>query len=269
MVVSHANIVCCTLSGSLTNAIRNETFDVVVIDEAAQALEPACWGAMFKARKTVLAGDHLQLPPTVVSDAAAKGGLATTLFARAHHRWPEAAVMLTTQYRMHASIAQWASDELYQGRLVAAPSAAERRADVGRRARRLYGETERSRVLRGGTRDLRNVYPGDGDTISESTDVCLPALVLVDTAGCGMEEQREEEGDSTGNPSEARVAFAVARRLVFPDPSFPRSSGSSRRTARRSGFCASFARRPRTREWRASRSPRWTGSRAERRTASC
>ena len=67
---------------------------------------------MFNARKTVLAGDHLQLPPTVVSDAAAKGGLATTLFARAHHRWPEAAVMLTTQYRMHASIAQWASDEL-------------------------------------------------------------------------------------------------------------------------------------------------------------
>ena len=267
VVVSHANIVCCTLSGSLTNAIRNETFDVVVIDEAAQALEPACWGAMFKARKTVLAGDHLQLPPTVVSDAAAKGGLATTLFARAHHRWPEAAVMLTTQYRMHASIAQWASDELYQGRLVAAPSAAERRLTLG--GARGDCTAKRSDCAEG-TRDLRNVYPGDGDTISESTDVCLPALVLVDTAGCGMEEQREEEGDSTGNPSEARVAFAVARGgWFFPDPSFPRSSGSSRRTARRSGFCASFARRPRTREWRASRSPRWTGSRAERRTASC
>lgn len=222
VVVSHANIVCCTLSGSLTNAIRNETFDVVVIDEAAQALEPACWGAMFKARKTVLAGDHLQLPPTVVSDAAAKGGLATTLFARAHHRWPEAAVMLTTQYRMHASIAQWASDELYQGRLVAAPSAAERRLTLG--GARGDCTAKRSDCAEG-TRDLRNVYPGDGDTISESTDVCLPALVLVDTAGCGMEEQREEEGDSTGNPSEARVAFAVARRLVFSGSVLPEELG--------------------------------------------
>lgn len=222
VVVSHANIVCCTLSGSLTNAIRNEAFDVVVIDEAAQALEPACWGAMFKARKTVLAGDHLQLPPTVVSDAAAKGGLATTLFARAHHRWPEAAVMLTTQYRMHASIAQWASDELYQGRLVAAPSAAERRLTLG--GARGDCTAKRSDCAEG-TRDLRNVYPGDGDTISESTDVCLPALVLVDTAGCGMEEQREEEGDSTGNPSEARVAFAVARRLVFSGSVLPEELG--------------------------------------------
>ena len=225
VVVSHANIVCCTLSGSLTNAIRNETFDVVVIDEAAQALEPACWGAMFKARKTVLAGDHLQLPPTVVSDAAAKGGLATTLFARAHHRWPEAAVMLTTQYRMHASIAQWASDELYQGRLVAAPSAAERRLTLGGARGDCTAKRSDRACCTEGTRDLRNVYPGDGDTISESTDVRLPALVLVDTAGCGMEEQREEEGDSTGNPSEARVAFAVARRLVFSGSVLPEELG--------------------------------------------
>lgn len=225
VVVSHANIVCCTLSGSLTNAIRNETFDVVVIDEAAQALEPACWGAMFKARKTVLAGDHLQLPPTVVSDAAAKGGLATTLFARAHHRWPEAAVMLTTQYRMHASIAQWASDELYQGRLVAAPSAAERRLTLGGARGDCTAKRSDRACCAEGTRDLRNVYPGDGDTISESTDVRLPALVLVDTAGCGMEEQREEEGDSTGNPSEARVAFAVARRLVFSGSVLPEELG--------------------------------------------
>lgn len=231
VVVSHANIVCCTLSGALTNAIRNETFDVVVIDEAAQALEPACWGAMFKARKTVLAGDHLQLPPTVVSDAAAKGGLATTLFARAHHRWPEAAVMLTTQYRMHASIAQWASDELYQGRLVAAPSAAERRLTLGGARGDCTAKRSDCACCAEGTRDcsphLQNVYPGDGDTISssESADVRLPALVLVDTAGCGMDEQREEEGDSTGNPSEARVAFAVARRLVFSGSVLPEELG--------------------------------------------
>ena len=221
-VVSRAKLVCCTLSGALTSAIQNETFDVVVIDEAAQALEPACWGAIFKANKAVLAGDHLQLPPTVLSDAAVKGGLAETLFARAHEKWPATAVMLTTQYRMHASIAQWASDELYQGRLVAAPRVAERRLARGG-ARRPDASIdasgappscaccvdETSREVPCFTGD---VYPGCG--------ALLPALVLVDTAGCGFEERREEEGDSTGNPDEARVAFAIARRLV--------SSGSVR-----------------------------------------
>ena len=233
VVVTGARLVCCTLSGALTSAIRNETFDVVVIDEAAQALEPACWGAMFKARKTVLAGDHLQLPPTVLSDEASKGGLAETLFARAHAKWPETAVMLTTQYRMHASIAQWASDEMYQGRLVAAPQVAERRLVFGG-ARRSESSDASARTTCACCDDgesfgksfaFEDVYPGidiervghiDGDIdTANNTERFLPALVLIDTAGCGMEERVEEEGDSTGNPREARVAFAVARRLVF------------------------------------------------------
>ena len=236
VVVSNARVVCCTLSGALTSSLRNETFDVVVIDEAAQALEPACWGAMFKGKKTVLAGDHLQLPPTVLSDEASKKGLAETLFARAHARWPETAVMLTTQYRMHASIAQWASDEMYQGRLVAAPTVAERRLVFGG-ARRSESNgasevTDRCACCDDGTHSGRakessfasveNVYPGvDVDVVPSRDDVdanttsLLPALVLIDTAGCGMEERVEEEGDSTGNPGEARVAFAVAARLVF------------------------------------------------------
>lgn len=58
------------------------SFDVVVIDEAAQALEAACWGALLKGRRAVLAGDHLQLPPTIISDTAAKRGLGRTLFER-------------------------------------------------------------------------------------------------------------------------------------------------------------------------------------------
>ena len=220
VVVSRAKLVCCTLSGALTNAIRDETFDVVVIDEAAQALEPACWGAMFKAKKVVLAGDHLQLPPTVLSDAANKGGLAETLFARAHAKWPATAVMLTTQYRMHASIAQWASDELYQGRLAAAPRVAERRLTQGG----VFAAREADARLRdepfstsGDSFLTEDVYPGCG--------AALPALVLVDTAGCGMAERREEEGDSTGNPGEARVALAVARRLVRSGSVLPEELG--------------------------------------------
>ena len=124
-------MICATLSGALSNSLRDQSFDVVVIDEAAQALEAACWGAILKGRKVVLAGDHLQLPPTVMSDEAAKKGLSETLFARVHAKWHGIGVarMLTTQYRMNRNIMQWASDELYEGKLVAADSVAEHRLE--------------------------------------------------------------------------------------------------------------------------------------------
>ena len=61
-MIKGANVVCCTLAGALSSALRDESFDVVVIDEAAQALEAACWGAMLRGKKAILAGDHLQLP---------------------------------------------------------------------------------------------------------------------------------------------------------------------------------------------------------------
>lgn len=69
-------------AGVGTRQLSSLQFDVVVIDEAAQALEPACWAALLKGRRAVLAGDHLQLPPTVVSEEAARRGLARTLFER-------------------------------------------------------------------------------------------------------------------------------------------------------------------------------------------
>ena len=79
-----------------------------------------------KGRKAVLAGDHLQLPPTVMSDVAARDGLSETLFARVHAKWHEEGVarMLTVQYRMNEDIMRWASDELYEGKLTAAESVA-------------------------------------------------------------------------------------------------------------------------------------------------
>ena len=124
---------CATLSGALSGTMRHQSFDVVVIDEAAQALEPSCWGAMLKGNKCVLAGDHLQLPPTVMSKAAAAEGLSETLFARVHSKWHHAGVarMLTVQYRMNQHIMQWASDELYDGRLTAAESVAHHRSGPG------------------------------------------------------------------------------------------------------------------------------------------
>jgi hypothetical protein len=95
------------------------SFDVCIIDEAAQALEAACWIPLIKARRCVLAGDHLQLPPTVLSEAAAKKGLSVTLFERLQGLFGGESVgrMLTVQYRMNEGIMKWSSDALYGGRL--------------------------------------------------------------------------------------------------------------------------------------------------------
>jgi len=81
-VVRSARVVCATLSGCLSKILLEQAFDVVVVDEAAQALEPACWGALLKGRRAVLAGDHLQLPPMVQSQEADALGLGVTLFER-------------------------------------------------------------------------------------------------------------------------------------------------------------------------------------------
>ena len=75
-------VICCTLTGIQVRDLKSESFDVVVIDEAAQALEVACWGALLVSKRAILVGDHLQLPPTVTSKAAEKGGLGRTLFER-------------------------------------------------------------------------------------------------------------------------------------------------------------------------------------------
>lgn len=189
-VIGGSNVICATLSGALSNSLRDQSFDVVVIDEAAQALEAACWGAILKGRKVVLAGDHLQLPPTVMSDEAAKKGLSETLFARVHAKWHGIGVarMLTTQYRMNRNIMQWASDELYEGKLVAADSVAEHRLEGA----------------------------GTGTT---------PVLILVDTAGCDMEEHCEEEGDSKDNPGEAAAVMALVRRLIKSGAAQPEDIG--------------------------------------------
>ena len=119
-----ARVVAATLTGVGGKLLHGQTFDVVVIDEAAQAMEPACWAALLLGRKGVLAGDHQQLPPTVTSREAAQGGLADTLFARLQAAWPDASVMLTTQYRMHADVMGWASEAMYDGRLEAHASVA-------------------------------------------------------------------------------------------------------------------------------------------------
>jgi len=105
----------CALSGAADSLVQQFVFDTVVIDECAQALEVSCWIPLLRGRRAVLAGDHKQLPPTVKSEKAA-AELTVTLFDRlaSQSQWGALVKrMLTVQYRMHADINDWASNELY------------------------------------------------------------------------------------------------------------------------------------------------------------
>lgn len=125
-VLSKADVITATLVGANHYTVRDLQYHTVVIDEAGQALEPACWIPILKAQKLVMAGDHNQLPPTIKSVEAAKEGLANTLMEKCVALHPEAVVLLEEQYRMHEQIMGFSSQEFYQGRLQAHPSVAER-----------------------------------------------------------------------------------------------------------------------------------------------
>jgi len=128
-VLERAQVVLATLTGLESNALRERRFDLAVIDEATQAVEPAAYLALLKADRAVLAGDHLQLPPTVLSEAAQRGGLAMSLFERLAPARADAMVTLAEQHRMNERIMRYPSDALYGGRLRAHPSVARHALD--------------------------------------------------------------------------------------------------------------------------------------------
>lgn len=121
-----ARVVSCTLIGSAYRIMERRRFSTLFIDEAAQALEPACWAAILRADRVVMSGDHQQLPPTVKSMAAAKGGLADTLMQRVVKLWPQCVNLLTVQYRMNEDIMSFPSRWFYHGQLQAATDVAHR-----------------------------------------------------------------------------------------------------------------------------------------------
>jgi ATP-dependent RNA/DNA helicase IGHMBP2 len=118
-LLNTSDVVACTLVGSSHPMLRGKRYKTVFIDEAAQALEPACWIPILRAARVVLAGDHQQLPPTIKSIEAAREGLAKTLFEKCIERHPQSASMLQVQYRMNENIMQFSSDYFYQGKLIA------------------------------------------------------------------------------------------------------------------------------------------------------
>ncbi|KAJ0121072.1 dna helicase [Diaporthe amygdali] len=207
-LVKGSKVVLATLHGAGGYQLRNEQFDVVIIDEASQALEAQCWVPLLSAKKAVCAGDHLQLPPTIKSlnsktktsakngDKVPKGAtLETTLFDRllALHG-PSIKRMLTTQYRMHEKIMRFPSDELYDSKLIAA-------------------DAVKDRLLK----DL----PYDVQTCDDTTE----PLIFIDTQGGDFPEKEDEEetpkkakaslrGDSKSNEMEALLVKQHVRTLV-------------------------------------------------------
>lgn len=118
---SEARVIACTLVSSANRVLTGRRFGTLFIDEAAQALEPACWIAIRKADRIVLAGDHCQLPPTIKCVEAARGGLDQTLMQEIVQNKPETVSLLKVQYRMNDEIMHFSSEWFYQGELKSAP----------------------------------------------------------------------------------------------------------------------------------------------------
>lgn len=173
-VLREAPVMVGTHAGSADYVLHDRRFDVLVMDEAAQATEPSSWIPILKADKIVLAGDHFQLPPTVKSAEAERRGLGVTLFA-----WLYSLVtnrfkmMLDIQYRMNEKIMNFSSREFYGGRLIA-------------------HESVKDHVLAG----------------SETP------LVFLDTAGQGFEERVQPGGESRYNPEEAGMVVEELGKLL-------------------------------------------------------
>lgn len=119
---NEARVIACTLAGSANRILAGRKFSTLFIDEAAQALEAACWIAIQKAGRVILAGDHCQLPPTIKCPEALKGGLGRTLMESIVSHKPSCVTLLCMQYRMNEHIMRFSSDWFYQGKVESAPN---------------------------------------------------------------------------------------------------------------------------------------------------
>lgn len=125
-LLAEARVIACTLVGSNHRLLSGLRFSTLFIDETAQALQAACWIPIRKADRVILAGDHCQLPPTVKSLQAARGGLSRSLMEVIVENHPEAVTLLDTQYRMNEEIMRFSSDWFYSGKMKAHPSVSHR-----------------------------------------------------------------------------------------------------------------------------------------------
>jgi ATP-dependent RNA/DNA helicase IGHMBP2 len=180
-VIDRADVVCSTATFN-EDIVGDREFDLVVIDEACQSTEPGCWIPVLRADRIVLAGDHCQLPPTVLSKQATKDGLQMSLLERLVEHYGDAVTRkLDKQYRMHTHIMDFSSARFYDGSLIAHESVA---------SHRLH--------------DLPHV--------AESTRTLEP-VEFIDTAGSGWEEEIEPDGLSKRNTSEGELVLRKVQQL--------------------------------------------------------
>ncbi|MCA9132199.1 MAG: AAA family ATPase [Planctomycetales bacterium] len=180
-VINSADVICTTTTID-DDLLGDRRFDLVVVDEACQCTEPAIWQAMLRADRLVLAGDHCQLPPTVVSTEAARQGFARSAMERLIEHWgDEIYRRLAVQYRMHESIMQFSSEQFYDGQLIAANSV-------------------RHHTL--------------ADLLPRQDAEPFPILEFWDTAGAEWHDELERDGQSKCNPREAQWVTMQVQQLL-------------------------------------------------------
>jgi superfamily I DNA and/or RNA helicase len=182
-LMDSAEVLCVTTSAIDDAILGGRMFQLAVVDEAGQATEPNTWIPILRAERVVLAGDHCQLPPTVISEPAAKGGLAKSLLERLMEIYPQWARQLTVQYRMHEQIMQFSSDEFYTGTLCPHDSVAQHQL-----------------------RELPGV---------QSLPLTQHPVEFVDTSGADLVEEEEPDGESRLNPGEARGVVRKVTELLM------------------------------------------------------
>lgn len=188
-ILAGAQVICCTLVGAAHPVLEKMKFKTCVMDEAAQALEPAAWIPITKSSRVIFAGDPLQLPPTVKNLEAARAGLSETLMEKCLRLHPAAVSLLKIQYRMHRAIMDFSNQYFYAGDLQAHETVAERR---------LFSIENQS------------------DTLT-----FFEPVIFVDTAGCGFDEQVARVSDKNSqrhfsrfNPEEAMLVREQLLRLL-------------------------------------------------------
>ena len=128
-ILEGADVITSTLVGAANEVIQHKKFRTVIIDEAAQALEPASWIPIIKASKVILAGDPHQLPPTVKSEEAKRGGFDLTLIEKGLNRHlPKS--LLEVQYRMNGLIMGFSNEQFYNNHLVADQSVVDHKLQI-------------------------------------------------------------------------------------------------------------------------------------------
>lgn len=182
-ILNQADILCATTTGLDSEILGTRRFQLAVLDEACQSVEPGSWIPLLRCERVVMAGDHCQLPPTVISQEAAQQGFGVSLFEQLMNRFGDSASRaLTIQYRMHRDIMTFSSEEFYDGRLEANASV-------------------------------------EKHVLADLPDVAADAMTqtpveFIDTAGAGFDEELEPDGESRLNRREADLACRKVKSLL-------------------------------------------------------